>query len=89
MTQSGSLYENALAERVNGIIKNEFSPKRIYQNHDEAKTLLASNIEVYNNRRPHASLNYLTPSAAHEMTGDFIKQWKHYPYLERTESVNQ
>ena len=89
MTQSGSPYENALAERVNGIIKNEFYPKRIYQNHEEAKSILASNIEVYNNRRPHASLNYLTPSAAHEMTGDFIKQWKHYPYLKRTESVNQ
>jgi hypothetical protein len=62
--------------------------KRIYQNHEEAKSILASNIEVYNNRRPHASLNYLTPSAAHEMTGDFIKQWKHYPYLKRTEPVN-
>ncbi len=89
MTQSGSPYENALAERVNGIIKNEFYVKRIYQNHEEAKSILASNIQVYNNRRPHASLNYLTPSAAHEMTGDFIKQWKHYPYLKRTESVNQ
>jgi putative transposase len=36
MTQSGSPYDNALAERVNGIIKNEFYPKRIYQNHKEA-----------------------------------------------------
>lgn len=78
-----------MAERVNGIIKNEFSPKRIYQDHEEAKTILASNIEVYNNRRPHASLNYLTPSAAHEMIGDFVKQWKHYPYFKRTKSVNQ
>jgi hypothetical protein len=29
-----------------------------------------------------------TPSAAHEMTGCFIKQWEHYPYLKRTEPVN-
>lgn len=41
MTQSGSPYENALAESVNGIIKNEFSPMQIYQNHDEVKTLFA------------------------------------------------
>ena len=34
-------------------------------------------IEIYNNRRPHASLNYLTPFAAYEMTVGFIKQWKH------------
>jgi transposase InsO family protein len=89
MTQSGSPYENALAERVNGILKNEFFPKRIYQNHEEAKTILASNIEVYNTRRPHASLNYLTPLVAHEMTGDFVKQWKHYPYIKSPELVNQ
>ncbi|WP_107809987.1 DDE-type integrase/transposase/recombinase [Elizabethkingia sp. YR214] len=36
MTQTGNPYENALAERMNGIIKNEFFPKRIYQNHKEA-----------------------------------------------------
>lgn len=35
MTQSGSPYENALAERMNGILKNEFYPRRIYQNHKE------------------------------------------------------
>lgn len=37
MTQSGSPYENALAESINGIIRNEFFPKRIYRNHKEAK----------------------------------------------------
>jgi len=37
MTQSGSPYQNALAERVNGTIKNEFFPKKVYQNHKEAK----------------------------------------------------
>jgi putative transposase len=36
MTQSRSPYDNALAERINGIIKNEFYPQRIYQNNKEA-----------------------------------------------------
>ncbi len=36
MTQSGSPYDNALAERLNGTIKNDFFPKRVYQNHKEA-----------------------------------------------------
>ena len=67
MTQSGSPYENALAERMNGILKNEFYPKRIYQNHKEAKKILSSNIEIYNNKRPHLSLDYLTPTIAHEI----------------------
>ena len=61
MTQSGSPYENALAERVNGIIKNEFYPKRIYQNH-----------------RPHSSINYLTPNQAHLKEGFISKRWKNY-----------
>ena len=56
MTQSGSPYDNALAERVNGIIKNEFYPKRIYQNHKEAAKAIAKIIQIYNSKRPHASI---------------------------------
>jgi transposase InsO family protein len=79
MTQSGSPYENALAERMNGILKNEFYPKRVYQNHKEAFKVLASNIEIYNCKRPHLSLGYLTPEIAHEKEGEFTKSWKVYP----------
>jgi len=79
MTQSGSPYENALAERMNGILKNEFYPKRVYQNHKEAVKVLASNIQIYNSKRPHLSLGYLTPDIAHNMTGDIAKSWKEYP----------
>lgn len=78
MTQSGSPYENALAERVNGIIKNEFFPKKIYQNHKEAKKSIAMTIRQYNQRRPHASLDYHTPDQAHEMEGVLKKRWKTY-----------
>jgi len=76
MTQSGNPYENALAERMNGIIKSEFFPKKIFQNHKEAKKVIDKIIQVYNGRRPHSSLNFLTPNAAHQMTGPIAKKWK-------------
>ncbi|MET4014566.1 putative transposase [Mucilaginibacter sp. UYP25] len=83
MTQSGSPYENALAERINGIIKNEFFPKRIYQNHKEAKKSIAVTVRHYNEKRPHASLDYFTPDQAHDMSGEISKRWKHYPYRKK------
>ena len=83
MTQSGSPYENGLAERMNGILKNEFYPKRVYQNHKEAVKVLASNIQIYNSKRPHLSLGYLTPDKAHTMVGTFTKSWKEYPKKKR------
>ena len=64
MTQSGSPYENALAERINGIIKSEFFHKRIYQNHKEVKKARSKIIYTYNEIRPLASLDYRTPSQA-------------------------
>jgi transposase InsO family protein len=78
MTQSGSPYENALAERVNGIIKNDFFPKIIYQNHSQAKRALQKIIKVYNEKRPHLSINYMTPPQAHLHNGPIDKRWKQY-----------
>ncbi|MDR4952602.1 IS3 family transposase [Chryseobacterium sp. ES2] len=78
MTQTGSPYENALAERMNGIIKNEFFPKRIYQNHKEAKKAIDRIVYIYNNSRPHSSLDYLTPNKAHDAIGALKKRWKQY-----------
>lgn len=74
MTQSGSPYENALAEWINGIIKGEFFPKRIYQNHKEAKKTLSKIIWTYNEEWPHASLDYLTPSQADKENGEIRKR---------------
>jgi len=78
MTQSGSPYENALAERVNGIIKNEFFPKKVYQNHKEAKKTIGRTIYTYNEKRPHSSIDYLTPGQAHWQEGVIKKRWKQY-----------
>lgn len=82
MTQSGSPYDNALAERMNGIIKSEFYTRRIYQNYKEAKKEIDKIVAIYNQRRPHSSLNYLTPDQAHQLQGTIPKRWKSYkkPY---------
>lgn len=78
MTQTGSPYDNALAERVNGTIKNDFFPRIIYKNHEEAEKALSSKITTYNEIRPHDSLDYMTPSLAHERVGPIPKKWKTY-----------
>lgn len=76
MTQSGSPYDNALAERVNGTIKNDFFPNKVYQNYKEAKEDISNIIQIYNQKRPHASVDYLTPNEAHLKQGDLKKRWK-------------
>lgn len=83
MTQSGSPYDNALAERVNGIIKNEFYPKRVYQNHKEAEKAITKIVDIYNRKRPHASIDYLTPDHAHNTHGSLKKRWKQYPRIRK------
>lgn len=87
MTQTGSPYDNALAERVNGTVKNEFHPKSIYQNHQEAVRALCGKINIYNDIRPHDSLDYLTPSQAHELSGPIPKKWKTYKKNKKQKEV--
>jgi transposase InsO family protein len=85
MTQSGSPYDNSLAERVNGTIKNDFFPKRIYRDHTEAKEQISKIIVKYNEIRPHDSIDYLTPQQAHEKEGPINKRWKNYYKLKKKE----
>lgn len=73
MTQSGSPYDNSLAERVNGTIKNDFFPKQIYKDHKEANEQIGRIIAIYNEIRPHDSIDYLTPQQAHEKEGPIKK----------------
>jgi putative transposase len=76
MTQSGSPYENALAERMNGILKHEFHAGRLYQNFKEAKKSISRIISIYNDIRPHSSLDFLTPNQVHEGQTFNGKRWK-------------
>jgi putative transposase len=78
MTQNSSPYENALAERMNGIIKSEFLLGGNFQNHNEARKAVERIVATYNKLRPHSSLNYLTPDTAHAKTGVIQKKWKKY-----------
>ncbi len=66
MTKNGNPYENALAERVNGILKNEYLYDTAPETLSEARKILDNSVELYNRDRPHMSIGYLTPEAVHE-----------------------
>lgn len=62
MTEENHVYENAVAERVNGILKTEFSLGERIISFNIAKLLVAEAIKIYNEERLHTSLNYQTPA---------------------------
>ena len=76
MTEKGDPYENAIAERVNGILKTEFGLDKTFRNLEEAKLAVDDAIRIYNEQRPHSSCNYLTPQQAHLHKGTLQKRWK-------------
>ena len=76
MTQSGDPLENAVAERVNGIIKNEWLMHENIMDGNIALKRISEIVNIYNNIRPHASLNYLTPESAYTENGILEKRWK-------------
>ena len=77
MTQNGDPYENAIAERVNGILKSELI-SRYYDNIDVASIHIARCITIYNYRRRHSSLNWQIPDEVHKQQGPQIRRWKNY-----------
>lgn len=86
MTEKGDPYENAIAERVNGILKSEFALGRLFTSTDEAKGAVAKSVCLYNDVRPHLSCDYLTPKAAHSQKGEMKRRWKNY-YAAKTTFV--
>jgi putative transposase len=76
MTQSGSPYENAMAERVNGILKTEIGLGKTFTGYQQAVDAVNKAIDAYNRIRPHMSCNFLTPNQAHQKVGPLIKKWK-------------
>lgn len=76
MTEKGDPYENAIAERVNGILKTEFGLSERFVNNSQAQDAVNKAIDMYNNHRPHASCDYLTPTLAHDQNGPLHKRWK-------------
>jgi putative transposase len=78
MTENGDPYENALAERVNGIIKTEFNLHSSQLGFEQTYNQIKKSIKVYNEIRPHSSCDYLTPNQAHLQSGNLKKRWKNY-----------
>ncbi|NLC50025.1 MAG: IS3 family transposase [Bacteroidales bacterium] len=82
MTENGDPRENAIAERINGILKDEWLNRMLLMSLEDAKKQLKRIIMIYNFHRPHSSLGMKTPSEAAKHTGEFRKHWKTY-YKER------
>ena len=60
---------------VNGILKDELLAER-YDKYDQAKAAVERAVHLYNNERPHLSIDMLTPEQAHGKTGELKKLWK-------------
>ncbi len=85
MTSQGDPGENAVAERINRTIKEEFNC-RAFLSFDLAKSAITKSIHAYNQLRPHASCDYLTPNQAHLKEGTLKKRWRKY---KRKNPVNE
>lgn len=67
MTEENHCYENAVAERVNGILKGEFYLDECFTSLEHAKRAVKNAIKIYNHKRMHLSLNFNTPNGVHNL----------------------
>ena len=77
MTENGDPLENAIAERVNGILKQEFL-EEAFPDFTAAQLQVAIACSTYNHLRPHGSIDNLKPAQAHQQAGIINKRWKNY-----------
>lgn len=84
MTEKGDPYENAIAERVNGILKTELLAVK-YPDLQAAQQAVNQAVNTYNSLRPHASISMLTPAQAHLGTQTLARTWKSYRKAQVTE----
>lgn len=77
MTEDYNPTDNAVAERVNGIIKREAVSRRpAFRDMAQAAGVIGRYISFYNSRRPHMSIGYKTPEAVHRETGEQKCMWR-------------
>lgn len=88
MTENGDPLENAIAERINGILKNEYLDHLIIKDFHQAKMELDKAVNLYNNHRPHLSINYHYPNLVHQTNIKTQALWKNY-FKKKTIFVNQ
>jgi transposase InsO family protein len=67
MTKAGDCYENATAERLNGILKQDYGLGLIFESKETATKAVKQAIESYNNYRPHWALNFKTPDQKYQL----------------------
>ena len=80
MTESGSPYDNAIAERINGILKTELGLEKTFDSHEQAGEAVDIAIRRYNKSRIHMSCDYLTPNQAHKTSKPLKRLWKNKQY---------
>jgi putative transposase len=78
MTENGDPRENAIAERVNGILKDEWLNQIKLKSLADAIRQLDEIIRIYNQERPHGSLDMKTPEYAHNQSSELKRHWKNY-----------
>ena len=75
MTENGDPYENAIAERINGILKQEHGLYETFSGNEAATSAVYEAVRKYNELRIHDSCARLTPTVAHEQNGGLRKYW--------------
>ena len=78
MTETGDPLENPIAERVNGILKNEYLAHRGVYSLAQAELVLEQAVFLYNYKRPHLSCDLLVPDQVHQGMGKPKRRWKNY-----------
>lgn len=76
MTEDGSPYDNAIAERVNGILKDEYGLDDDFSDQQQLKRQVHQAIDSYNKRRPHQTNHFLTPTQMHRQEEITPKLWR-------------
>ncbi|HLK97570.1 MAG TPA: integrase core domain-containing protein [Hymenobacter sp.] len=78
MTENSDPLENPVAERINGILKQEYLSHQSVRSLEEAQQHLERAVFLYNCKRPHLSCNYQSPDEAHRSWGPLERRWKNY-----------
>lgn len=78
MTENGDPKENAMAERINNTMKNELLKDMRFSSIQEVRDAVGKAVEFYNKRRPHMSIDMMTPEEAAKCNGEIRKWWKSY-----------
>lgn len=75
MTEDGSPYDNAIAERINGTLKDEFGLDEVFEDLNQLEKQVQQSVKIYNNQRPHISNELLTPEQMHNQKQKKPKAW--------------